>query len=142
MSQYVGGAKLALSTLPLASPAVYVTVGQVKDIKGPEQSATIVDSTTQDVPDNFKTKLGALVDAGTYTFDIWFDANDATGSALIYANVGKSFGYQLSPKNYVSPFPTITGTLVIQKIGNTWPVDGGQIAQVTMDLSGKPVLVA
>lgn len=141
MAQYVGGAKLALSTLPLASPAVYVVVGQIKDIKGPEQSATVVDATTQDVTDNFKTKLGALVDGGTFTFDIWFDANDATGSALLYNNVGKSYGYQLSPKNYVSPFPTVTGSCVVQKVGNTWPVDGGQIAQVTLDISGKPVLV-
>jgi hypothetical protein len=140
--QYTGGAILALSTLPLASVPVYVTVGQVKDIKGPEMSATIVDSTTQDNPDNFKTKIGALVDGGTFTFDLWFDANDATGSAMLFANVGKSFGYQLSPKGYASPKPTITGMLVVQKVGNTWPVDGGQMSSVTLDISGKPVLVA
>lgn len=118
----------------LSSPPSYATIGLVKDIKGPEQSATIIDATTQDVTDNRKRKIGALVDAGTVTFQAWFNIK-GTQHAALYNNVGALAYFTLTPAGN-SPVEVITFQAVIQKVGNTFPVDGGQMMEVTLDISG------
>ncbi len=134
--QYTGGALLGAN---FVSAGAYTTLGGIKDIKRSGRSATILDSTTQDVADNTKRKLGALVDEGNCTFDMWFDLADSGHQALM-ANVGKIAYFQAAPKNQ-TPAKTKTFTAVIQTVGEVYPVDGGQMYSVTLDISA-PVVTA
>ena len=134
--QYTGGALLKAN---FVSAGTYTTLGGVKDIKRGGRSATIVDATTQDVNDNTKRKIGALVDEGNVTFQMWVDLADSGHQALM-TNVGNIGYFQLAPKNQ-TPAKTKTFAAVVQTVGETYPVDGGQVYDVTIDITA-PVVTA
>ncbi len=135
-NQYVGGALLKVNFVSAGS---YATLGLVKDIKRSGRTANVLDGTTQEITDNTKRKLGALVDEGNCTFDMWVDLAD-TGHASLMTAVGAIAYFQLAPKNQ-TPAKTKTFTAVVQTVGEAYPVDGGQMYSVTLDISA-PVVTA
>lgn len=137
-TQRVGGAQLFFGGI--TSPPSYLILGGCKDIKGPDGSATVLDSTTQDITDNTKRKLGALVDEGKITVTVWEDLTDTTGHRILVGNKGALGYFQLKPKNY-SPVVTRTFTAIISKVGSSYKIDGEQAFDLELDISA-PVVTA
>lgn len=134
-NQYVGGATLSWSA---ASPISYLAVGLVKDIKKGAKSSTVLDATTQDVTDNTKRKLGGLVDPGQCGFQLWGDLTDSTGHVAMLAAVGSVCYFKLTLKGGSGKIQTFAA--LIQSVSETYPVDGGQMWDVSLDISGPTVV--
>ncbi len=145
MAQYAGIGTL-LKMGDGASPEVFTTVAQVKDISLGALSAGTYDTTTHDVANFYKTFITGLREGGEVTFKLLFDAGNtthkdvATGLLGVF-NAAAVKNWQLIPGNYASPVPKWTFSGPITKIGAfTYPVDGLQECDCTIKISGKPAL--
>lgn len=134
--QHIGGALLSFGGI--TSPPSYAPLGGCKDIKGPDGSVTVLDSTTQDITDNTKRKLGALIDEGKLTVTVWEDWGDTSGQVVLMKNKGAVGYFQLAPKNY-SPAVTLTFTAVISKVGHSYKIDGEQAFDLELDITAPVV---
>lgn len=78
MAKYTGtGVALAIE---IAS--VYTVVAQVRDIAGPNQSSDVIETTSRDNANLYKTYLAGLRDGGEVTFDLVYDPDIVTLSLI------------------------------------------------------------
>lgn len=92
-----------------ASPLVYAAIGQVRSIAGPTVKPNIVDVTTHDTPGFWRRKIAVLIEAGTVSFDVNFDAADAT-HAFSTGMWNQMVG--LVKSGFRNVFPNSAGTLL------------------------------
>lgn len=142
-NQYFGAGTL-IKYGGLTSPPSYVAVGGIRDvIKG---SATVgtTDITTHDVAvvDRTRRKGGTLIDEGSYTFQVFSDLADsgASGQVTLFNNRGKTGYFQLVPAGGYSPAKTITFQAVIADVSDSYPMDGFQVWDMKLEVTGPKVI--
>ncbi len=130
-----------------ASPSSFALVAQVQDFNGPSRSATVIDTTDhkEAYDSGFTSFILGLKDGGEVSMKLFWDSADDShgateGLEYIYDNRLKPT-WELFPPGYS---PTIGWSFVgaITKASHTYPVNGGQMADVTIKVSGKPTLGA
>jgi len=126
------------------SPGSMVTIALVSSIKGPTQSASMIDVTSHDNATGYREFVAGVRDAGEITFTCFFDPSDAThkdsSGGLIYEfNAGTEKGFELHLAN-TSPVAKFSFDGIITKIDFNNPVDGASTADVTIKISGEASL--
>jgi predicted secreted protein len=91
-----------------ASPSTYATVGQVRSISGPTTKPQVVDITTHDTAGYFRKKIAVLIDPGDVSFEINFDAADATHA---FTTGLWNLLITLAKRGWQTIFPNAAGTL-------------------------------
>lgn len=91
-----------------SSPADFNLIGQVRSITGPTTSATVQDVTTHSTSGNWMEKLATLIDPGTLSFPMNYDADDATHA---FASGLWSFLIALTQADFETIFPASLGQL-------------------------------
>lgn len=124
-----------------ASPEVFTTIAQVRDIQGPGLSTNIIDGTDHD-SGGAKSKVAGVRDGGQLTLDIAYDPahgthNAATGLLRDWKNG--------TLRNFKLVFPDAGNTAwsiagLVQGFQPTAPVDDLLTAAVTLEVSGDPTL--
>lgn len=120
-NQYFGAGTLVQFGGTAASAGAYVTLGGIKgDIKG-TSTTVVVDTTSHDTcaadivaghPPS-KRKAGAIVDEGSYSFEMFSDLGDSTGQLALFNSRGKTGFFKLVPAAYTSPGHSVTFSAVI-----------------------------
>lgn len=90
------------------SPEEFSLIGQVRSITGPTTSATVQDVTTHSTAGNWMEKLATLIDPGTLSFPMNYDADDATHQ---FATGLWNTLINLTQANYETIFPASLGSL-------------------------------
>lgn len=62
----------------VASPPSYIAVSQIRSITGPTTKPKIVDVTAHSTPGYWNQKLAVLIDGGDVSFEVNYDAADAS----------------------------------------------------------------
>lgn len=115
------------------------TVSDMTNISGPGFSADMMDSTTHDTTDNFRTFVKGLIDAGELSVDAYYDydKNGYTVSVLLATTTLQSVTFTM---------PTTPSKTVFTCNGHvagyepTDPVDDLIGMSITIKISGKPAL--
>jgi predicted secreted protein len=119
------------------SPETYTTIGQVRSIAGPTTKATVQDVTTHSTAGNWMEKLATLIDPGTMSFPINFDAADATHAFL--TGMWQDF-IALTLRAFETVFPAGLGQFVytayVTGHGFDLPVDNVIQANIELTISG------
>lgn len=92
----------------LTSPHNFATIAQCRSFSGPTVKPDIVDITTHDTPGFWRRTLAVLISAGTVSFDMNFDAAEATHA---FATGLWSYMTALAKKSYEMIFPNAAGEL-------------------------------
>lgn len=126
-----------------AADGNYEQIGQVKDISGPSTSRSTIEVTAHDSPDGWREFVGGLKDGGEVTFAISFDAELPIHSDLLtdYDNNGckpSKWRLSLSTCGVQAATWEFGGFLTAYAPGA--PVDGSNTADLTVKVTGKPVL--
>lgn len=135
------------------SPETFFRYGRVGDVSGPNRTTDTFETTTHDteeLEDGYKEFEASLKDGGEFTFPIMFDPisdhhNDAatevgvTGGGLMYLQDSRAkrnmrFVLPSSPKTRFAFKGLVTN------IAGDFKVTGPMMANVTLKVSGKPVL--
>jgi hypothetical protein len=116
------------------------TIAEVKDIKGPALKTDIVDVTNQSSPDGYEEKIPTLKRSGAVTFQCHFIPTDGThdgSTGLLKAYADRSldeYTLDLQGGNLWTFNAYVVG------FDETAPVAGVLTADVTLEVSGPPVL--
>lgn len=126
-----------------AGTEVFTTIGEVRDISGPNLSRTTDDATHQESPNGYMEKIALLRDAGQVSFQCNADYADAKN----YIAVKTEFDGNDSLRNFELHLPSAVGKKlsfagVVTGLSPTYPLNGKLVFDVTIDVSGKPVLAA
>ena len=124
-----------------AGTEVFATIFEVKDINGPTKTMGVADVTNQSSPNAYKEKIGTILDGGSVTFDVnWAPANAThAGSGLNNDMDNRTLrNFQLVHTD--SGTTTWSFAALVTSLGPNSPVDGANIASITLDISGKPSL--
>lgn len=121
-------------------------IAEVFDISGPEFTSEVIDVTHLKSPDYWREKIGGLKDGGELTFSVNFILGNATHNAA--TGILSAFaGTGAAPRDtWDIIFPdagattwTVYGPITGFTTGAT--VDDKLQAEITVSLSGKPILV-
>ena len=115
------------------------TVSDMTNISGPGFSADMMDSTTHDASDNFRTFVKGLIDAGELSVDAFYDydKNGYTVSVLLATTTIKSVTFTMP----TSPSRTVfTCNGFVSAYEPTDPVDDLIGMSITIKISGKPTI--
>jgi predicted secreted protein len=120
----------------------FTTIGEVKDIGGPDLKLNTADVTNHSSTDGWKEKIGTLLEGGQVAFKVNFIPTTATHSfstGLIKDMVNRT------KRNFKLVFPdtgatTWTFAALVTQFKPNEPVDGALEADVTLDITGKPTL--
>lgn len=119
-----------------ASPEVFTTVAEVRQISGPELTSEEVESTSLDSVGGFKEFIGGLKDGGQVQFDCNYIGSDVQQNAIRDNVGGVTENYRIS-----WPFsPTVTCTFAAQVVGFSMSTEPNSAisASVTLKISGSP----
>lgn len=125
-----------------AGAAAYAAIGQVKDISGPSITRGTVDVSDHDSSDGFREFMGGLVDGGEVTFTIGYDNANTQHAALLTNLVSTT----CTPATFELTLTVCSGTAVwtwsgfVTGFTPAAPVEGENTAEVTIKVTGKPVL--
>lgn len=123
-----------------ATPEVYATVAEVKDIKGPNMKLDSEDATSHDSTDGWKEFVPTLLEGGEVSFDIQFVPTGATHSyvaGLLKLMVDRTI------RNFEIVFPDATTWVLpgfVQEFAPENSVKGLSMASIGIKLTGKPTL--
>ena len=123
-----------------ATPEIFATIAEVKDIKGPKLKADVEDATSHDSTDGWKEFIPTLIEGGEVTFDIQFVPTGATHSyvaGLLKLYVDRTL------RNFQLVFPDATTWVMPAFVTGFEPentLKGISKADVTLQISGKPTL--
>lgn len=128
-----------------ASPEVFTTIAEVKDIKGPSIKRDTIETTSHDAID-YRTFIGGLADGGEVGFDIQFGPSETTHidtSGLLSKLVGAAL--PSSATNFQIVLPTaqvwaISG--IVTGFEMSAPVGDLLMASITIKVTGKPTWTA
>lgn len=124
-----------------ASPTeAFTTIAEVKDIDGPGMEAESLDATNHSSPEGWKEKVAGLLNGGEVTFEM--NALPANATQDFTTGIMKDF-IDRTLRNFQIVFPdagneTWTFAAIIKNVSRKMPVDGLFMADVTLDISGKP----
>lgn len=123
------------------SPAVFITVGQVRSISGPTTSATVQDVTTHSTTGNWMEKLAVLIDPGTLSFPINYDNADATHQFLV--GMWDDF-VNLTVRYWETVFPALMGRLEYRAYitGHAFDLPVDNVIQANIELTIFGAIVA
>lgn len=132
-----------------AGGTAYSNVGQVHDITFPDISRGDIDVTDQDdeASNKYRAFLPGIPDGGNITFDIGFDPTDAdhaqaSGTGLLgdFERSGCTLpAWQLTLK-MCSGTAIWTTDGYVNSFNAQAPLEGEQLASVSVKVSGKPTL--
>jgi predicted secreted protein len=123
-----------------ATPEVFATIAEVKDIKGPAMKLDTEDATSHDSTDGWKEFIPTLLEGGEVGFEIQFVPTGATHSyvaGLLKLMVDRTL------KNYNLVFPDATTWTLPAYVTEFSPensVKGISTASISLKLTGKPTL--
>ena len=123
-----------------ATPEVFATIAEVKDIKGPKMKADTEDATSHDSTDGWKEFIPTLIEGGEVTFDIQFVPTGATHSYV--AGLAKLL-VDRTLRNFQLVFPDATTWVLPAYVTGFEPentLKGISKADITLQISGKPTL--
>jgi len=122
----------------IASPPTYAPISQVRSISGPTVKPSTVDITTHDTPGFWRRVITTLISAGTVSFDMNFDHDDAT-HAFTTGLWNQMVNLTLS--GFRNVFPNGAGTLVYQGyVGQhefAVPVDNVLMAKIQIAITDE-----
>lgn len=116
----------------------FVAIAEIGDITGPGVSHIVEDATHMESPNGHTEKIGVgLCETGDLTFTMHLLIDDATQNAL-YTDV-----YSGTKRNFrlVHPAGTKRWSFagIVQNIGQSYPLKGKLVNDVTITISGKAV---
>ena len=122
---------------------VFTTIAEIRDINGPSISRTTDDVTHQESPNGYMEKLALLRDAGQVTFNCNADYADG----MNYVTLKGEFDSNDDLRNFELTLPTAVGKKIsfagiVTGISPVYPFNGAMRFDVTIDVSGKPVLAS
>jgi len=129
----------------MAGGTSYATVGQVKDVNGPNIARGEIDVTDHDSEDGYREFLPGLVDGGDVSFDIGFDKTDTAqiggpGTGLL--GDMEQDGCTLPAWKLIMKACSGTAYWLFSGFVNAFgmqnPVEGEQLASIGIKISGKP----
>ena len=147
-----------------ASPEIYNTIANVGDLNGPTLSSTVVDVTSHSSAVPWREKLVTLLDAGEITLPLFYipastgvigtpntpfghDYGDGGITQFGLEGVFTSRGRTAvgTPYNFAIQYPDATQTTdyftgFVSKFSKKAAVAGVEMAEVTIVLTGQPVL--
>lgn len=126
----------------------YDSIGQVKDIGGPNISRDTIEVTDRDLPDNYKIFWGGYADGGELTFQLNWDPKnnvhiDTAGTGLL-ADFEDQDNCTLA--KFRLRLDLCGGTAdwefsgVMTQFNTSSPEQGANTADCTVKVSGKPAL--
>lgn len=130
-------------TLATEIASVYTTIAQVRDITGPNLSTDVIETTSRDNANAYKSFLAGLRDGGEVTFDIVYDPDLTTHSASSAGGLVK-LQQDGTLNNFKLTFPdsapatTVTFAGIVTAFNPKSPMNDALAADVTIKVSGKP----
>ncbi len=118
-------------------PETFTSIAGVRAVSPPKGTANVVDSTTMDNPNGFKTKLSGLRDGGTAKLQVAFDPADTGHQTLI-------IDYKLGTlRDFEVVLPDTGQTVVafsaiVKECGPETPLDGLMTMDCSLEVSGEP----
>src|SRR5690606_8787721 len=82
-------------------PEVFVAIGEVTDITGPEMERETIDVTSHDSPDGYREHIGGLKDGGEVSFEVNYDPD--------LHNILEGDFADSQPRNYKIQLPATPG---------------------------------
>jgi predicted secreted protein len=119
----------------------FVTVANISDLSGPSRQRDAIEVTAHDSPDQYREFVKGLKDGGEITLTINYNPAETTHAALdadFEENDLRDYQVVLLPgtaDEYTWDFSAL-----ITDIGDAFPVDDRMEREVTIKISGKPVL--
>lgn len=116
------------------SPETFTTVGQVRSVSGPTTKATVQDVTTHSTAGNWMEKLATLIDPGSLTFPINYDAEDTTHA---FATGLWNDLISLTERNFECVMPASIGELdfAAYLTGHSFDLPVDNVIQATIELT-------
>lgn len=130
--------EIALERGDGATPEVFTAIANVTEIDGPDTKRDTYDVTAHDSPDGYREFIGGLVDPGEVKVTVNYDP--AEHDTL------RSDFRDSAPRNYKIVNPNSGGemafTALLTELATKAPVDDKWTADLTFQVSGKPVITA
>lgn len=121
-----------------AGPEVFTTIAEVRDISGPAIRQMVEDATHMESPDGYAEKVPTIREAGDVTFQMHLVAGNATQDLLrADLNAGTKRNFRIVVGGATKRW-AFTG--YVTEVGSSHPVKGVMVNDVTISLTGKPVL--
>lgn len=123
------------------TPGTFQVIGSVTDISGPSREREAIEVTAHDSPDQYREFVKGLKDGGEVTITINYDPGVATHEALdddFEEDDLRAYQVLIFPgtaDEYTWDFDGL-----ITSIGDEFPHDDKMEREVTVKISGKPVL--
>ena len=135
------------------SPEYFTRVGRIGDVSGPNVTADTIETTTHDTEDlegGYKEFITSLKDGGEVTFPIMFDPtseehNESATDPGVAAGGLKYLIESREKRNMrlvlpSSPKYRLSFKGVLTQWGGDFKVQGAMMANITIKVSGRPVL--
>lgn len=128
-------------------PEGFTTIGQVKDIEGPNMSRENIDVTTHDSPQGFREFIPSLRDGGEVTFDIEYDPSLVTHGDTPEGLLGMFKTDNVPNWQLIFPIEGSYGfygfafTGYVSNFSSAEPVDGSVKASITIKVAGATDLI-
>lgn len=129
-----------------AGGTVYVAVGQVKDIGGPSVTRGDVDVTDHDSADGYREFIPGLADGGVVSFPIGWDSQNPKHLQGVGTGLLGDMEQTCTLAAWEVTLTQCAGTAVwtfdgyVNGFAMTSAVEGEQLADVAVKVSGKPTL--
>lgn len=118
----------------------FSTIAEVIDINGPELRQTFDDATNMESPDGYEEAIPSVRQAGDVTFQMCFLPDDSSQASLVAdLNGGIRRNFRIVLPGGTKRF-AFAG--YVQSVGATHPVKTKMVRDVSIKLTGKPVLEA
>lgn len=115
-----------------ATPEVFVTIAQVKDIDGPGMTLNTEDTTNHD-SNGWREMIPTILEAGEVSFDVNYIA-DTSQTVLQEAQVARTrLNFQMA---YPAPVPADQFSGYVTSVSKAAPVEGILTASVTITIDG------
>ena len=127
-----------------AGPEVFTTIGEVRDISGPEYGADTVETTNHSSPGGWEEHIATILRSGEVTFEVNYDPTMATHNV---ATGIKGDLVDRALRNFKlvrADAGTTTDTFAAFVTGfkESHPVNGKITANITLKLTGEPTMDA
>lgn len=121
----------------------FETIASVSDLSGPSRSRETIDVTAHDSPDKYREFLAGLKDGGEVTATINFNPADTTHTQLdADFEDGVTRNWQIILLEGSADEHTWAIAGFVTAVGDSYPIDDKMEREVTIKVSGKPVLSA
>lgn len=121
----------------------FSTIANVSNLEGPGREREAIEVTSHDSPDQYREFVKGLKDGGEVSITINYDPTDTGHEALDDDFEEKELrDYQVVILPGTSDEHTWEFSALITEISDSFPVDDRMEREVTVKISGKPVLTA